>query len=96
MKLKVRKSFLIALVLAILVYIFSPGYLRLEKTKETLDYYRERNEELRRENSKLKKEIWALKNDPLYVEGIARKELGYGREGEVIYEIEKNENSPER
>lgn len=88
MKLNARKPFWIALVLTLLIYIFLPGYLRWEKTREDLQEYREKNAKLREENLKLKKEIWALKNDPLYVEEISRKELGYARTGEVIYEIE--------
>ena len=98
MKLKARKSFWVALVLTVLIYIFLPGYIRWEKAHETLIEYQEKNAKLMKENLKLKKEIWALKNDPLYIEEITRKELGYAKEGEVIYEIEGNldENSPER
>jgi len=92
MKKKARTSFWIALVLMLLIYLFLPGYLRWEKTNESFKEYCEKNEKLREENLKLKKEIWSLKNDPLYIEGITRKEMGYGKEGEVIYEIEGKEN----
>jgi len=35
----------------------------------------------------LKAEIEKLKTDPLYIEKIARKELGMTRQGEIIYRI---------
>ena len=88
---KVRKLFWVVLGLALLLYIFLPGYLRWERINERFKEYREKNEKLSEENLKLKKEIWALKNDPLYIEKITRKELGYAKDGEVIYEIEKRE-----
>ena len=92
MKIRARRFFWVALGLALLLYIFLPGYLRWEVINERFKEYREKNEELSEENLKLKKEIWALKNDPLYIEEITRKELGYAKEGEVIYEIEKRES----
>ncbi len=99
LRLRVRKFFWIGLAFALLIYLFLPGYLRWAKTMESLNEFREKNEKLREENVKLKKEIWALKNDPAYIEEMSRKELGYARDGEVIYEIEKeidSEDSPER
>jgi len=89
---KARKSLWVALGLALLLYLFLPGYLRWEGINERFKEYREKNEKLSEENLKLKKEIWALKNDPLYIEEITRKELGYAKDGEVIYEIEKRES----
>ena len=46
-----------------------------------------RIEELEKENANLTTEIDRLKNDSLYIEKIARKELGMIRQGEIIYRI---------
>jgi cell division protein FtsB len=40
---------------------------------------------LKRDNSKLRKTVHALKNDPAYVERIARDKLGLARPGEIVY-----------
>ena len=98
MKYKVKKAIWLVLILGLLLYVFLPGYLRWERTNESLEEYLDKNAKLREENLKLKKEIWALKNDPLYIEEISRKELGYAKDGEVIYEIDKgtNEDSAQR
>lgn len=85
---RIRKLFWGGVIFVLLLYIFLPGYLRLERAREEIREYREKNNKLREENLKLKKEIWALKNDPLYIEEMSRKELGYARDGEIIYEIE--------
>ena len=43
------------------------------------------NQALGEENERLKREIERLKNDPRYIEGIARRELGMIGKNEVIY-----------
>jgi cell division protein FtsB len=40
---------------------------------------------LKRDNVKLRKTVHALKNDPAYVERIARDKLGLARPGEIVY-----------
>jgi cell division protein FtsB len=42
-------------------------------------------------NSRLKREIKLLKEDPDYVEKVVRDKLGYAREGEGIYRFESLE-----
>jgi cell division protein FtsB len=87
-----KKILWIGLVAALLLYMFLPGFIRWEKARERLNYYREENRKLSQENLKLKKEIWSLKNDPVYMEETARKELGRSKTGEIIYEIERKES----
>lgn len=89
MGIKARRPFWIAFIFASLIYFFLPGYVRWEKAREELAYYKNENRRLREDNLKMRKEIWALKNDPLYIEETSRKDLGYARDGEVIYEIER-------
>ncbi len=40
---------------------------------------------LKRDNAKLRQHVHSLKNDPLYVERIARDKLGLARPGEIVY-----------
>lgn len=40
---------------------------------------------LKRDNAKLRKNVYALKNDSAYVERIARDKLGLARPGEIVY-----------
>jgi cell division protein FtsB len=46
-------------------------------------------EDLRQEVSKHRKFLEKLRTDPNYQEEIARKELGYGKEGEKLYRFPK-------
>lgn len=42
---------------------------------------------LKRENIQLSQRIEGLKNDPLYIERLARDRLGLVKEGELVYEF---------
>lgn len=40
---------------------------------------------LKEDNAKLRKKVYALRNDSAYVERIARDKLGLARPGEIVY-----------
>ncbi len=69
------------------MYLLLPNYLTLSRYKEDREALNIRIKELGKENESLKAEIEKLKTDPLYIEKIARKELGMTRQGEIIYRI---------
>lgn len=48
-----------------------------------------RIEKLDRENEKMAGEIELLKNDPEYIEHIAREELGMIKPGEILYRMQR-------
>ena len=69
------------------MYLLIPNYSTLVRYQEDRDVLNIQINELEKENGNLKIEIRKLKTDPLYIEKIARKELGMTRQGEIIYRI---------
>ena len=72
----------------ILVFLFLPGYTKMQDLKEknkTLDV---NINKLKVENTLLKNEIARIQNDPLSQEKIVRDKMGVVRKGEVMYKIE--------
>ena len=65
------------------------GVTDLYKLKMEKDNLSKKNDELKKENLSLYREIERLKNDPGYVEDVARKELGVIGKDEVIIKIKK-------
>ena len=65
------------------------GLTDLYKLKMEKDNLSKKNDELKKENLSLYREIERLKNDPGYVEDVARKELGVIGKDEVIIKIKK-------
>jgi cell division protein FtsB len=63
------------------------GLPRYRRLCEELRELRESNQELVREIASLKAEVEALRSDPVYVERIARDELGMVRADELVFQF---------
>jgi len=57
-------------------------YYRMKAQHETLF---EEIAVLKHDNARLRRTVHALKNDPAYIERIARDKLGLARPGEIVY-----------
>jgi len=69
------------------------GLSDLFRLKSERDRLVQENLRLKRENLTLYRTIDRLKNDPEYIESIARKELGMIRKGEVILKPKQPKNT---
>ncbi len=91
MSLKKNIMFVLAIVTMFLMLLFivfgENGLTDVHKLKMEKDNLSKKNEELKKENLSLYREIERLKNDPSYVEDVARKELGVIGENEVIIKV---------
>lgn len=94
-----KKIFLLGL---IAIGLVGGGYLLIQIKQALDEYYHWKSreavlekelEELRIEVTKHRKFLDKLRTDPSYQEEIARKELGYGKEGERLYRFPKKQNS---
>ena len=87
---KLKKIFLVLMILlsvCLAIYAFTPCVIEQKKLNKQIANLESEIEKVRESNEKLTKEIYSLKNDPLYIEKLARKELGLIRSGEVIYKL---------
>ena len=53
--------------------------------KEKLKILKDENSQTMKENDGLKKEVLLLRDNPRYIEMVARKELGMVKKGDVVY-----------
>ena len=83
---KILLSMVIVVLFSLLLFIMfsDSGLADLFKLRSEKDRLLQENARLKRENLTLYRTIERLKNDPEYIESIARKELGMIQEGEVI------------
>jgi cell division protein FtsB len=65
------------------------GFADLKRLKTERDVLLKTNNELIQENLSLCREVERLKNDPEYVENVARKELGVIGKDEVVVKVKK-------
>ena len=77
-------SVLLLLALFFFIIVSEHGLADLRFLKKERDRLVEENKKLARENQAISIEIDRLKHDPLYIESIARQELGMIGEDEII------------
>ncbi len=83
------------LLIALFIYIsFSKhGYSDLARLKQEQHKLVQENKRFTRQNLAISIKIDRLKNDPVYIESIARQELGMIRDNEIILTLK---NQPDR
>lgn len=77
----------ILFLLFLLILVGDNGLLDMNKLQKGKRDLTRKNEELARENVSLYREIDRMKNDPAYLESVARQELGVIAEDEVILKV---------
>ncbi|WP_305041568.1 FtsB family cell division protein [Geoalkalibacter sp.] len=80
---------MIALVLALLgaALFGDKGVLNTWRMLQHKESLQEKIAELEAENTKLRREVDALRNDGRYLEGVARRDLGMVKEDELVYQF---------
>jgi cell division protein FtsB len=63
------------------------GLLRIHHLNREKEEFQERTALVKLENDQLRREIEALKTDRRYLESLARKDFGFVRKNEIIYQF---------
>ena len=84
-------AFGLVVLFCLLIFIIfgENGFADLKRLKTERNILLKKNDELIQRNLSLCREIERLKNDPEYVENVARKELGVIGRDEVVIKVKK-------
>ena len=77
----------LVLLLAVLTYLFVPAALKLHKLKHQNNRLETEIQMLSARNQTLQSELRLLREDPVYIEYVARKTFNRAKDGEVIYRL---------
>ena len=80
-------AFFILIVMVLSTVFGDKGLLEVNQLKKSCATISLEVEILKRENERLSQEIYALKNDPYYIEAMARRELGLVKPDEIVYQF---------
>jgi len=93
-----KRLFLVPAAVIIFILYFTVfgdrGLLRINHLNRDRDEMQKRLLELKGENDKLKREITALQTDRRYLESIARRNFGFVRGNETIYQFPEKAKAP--
>ena len=65
----------------------SHGALRYYNLRKQINIVKKENQRLKEENANIRLELDRLKNDPAYLEEVARKKFGLIKKNEIIFEL---------
>ena len=83
----VKNALALFIVTVIIVLVFLPSYTKMQELKQKNYEFHLGINELEAKNKKLLEEGHFLRNNPEYLEKVAREKMGLIREGETVYKI---------
>lgn len=83
----IKNALVLFITCAVVFVLFLPSYIKMQEMNERNNAYQRQIKELTAESIKLTEERRRLKEDPEYLERVARKKFGIIKEGETIYKI---------
>ena len=84
---KRRSIAIVFLIALLLLWVFVPILLKITRLKNQKAELQAEIQRLATRNLALDQELKQLKNDPTYVEYMARRTFGTAKEGEVVYKL---------
>ena len=82
-----KKAFWLFGIAVFLLFIFLPGYSKLQELRDKNVELEAKIKNLTKENTLLHYELKRVENDPLYQEKILRDKMGVVRKGEIPVKI---------
>jgi len=82
-----RKAFWLFAIAVFLLFIFLPGYTKLQELRDKNRDLESKIKQLNIENTLLVQELKRIENDPVYQERIAREKMGIVRKGEIPIKV---------
>jgi len=89
MKKSIVRTTLIIILIPCVIYLFAREGLHVHELYQENERIKGKIEELKMSNKELEKRINTLKNDKLYIEKVAREELGMIKQDEKVYKFEE-------
>jgi len=87
-KRKLRNLIVSAMLIFAVWFFFSPwGYFKYYRITNELEDLKKANSEIELKNQTLEKEIERLKNDPAYIEKVAREKFGLVKKNELVFDF---------
>ena len=83
----VKNALSLFIITVIIVVVFLPSYSKMQELKAKNQEFEQRIRALEIKNKKLQDEGRFLKNNPEYLEKVAREKMGLIRQGETVYKI---------
>jgi cell division protein FtsB len=73
--------------MAVFAALLTPRFLQVQKLRERSNDLENELHELKKQNNMLETELRLLRDDPVYLEKVARAKFNKAKEGEIVYKV---------
>ena len=87
---------ILLIVFSIFVILLFPRVMHVEELKSRSRALEEEVKQIRQQNRVLELELKLLKEDPVYLEKVARQKLNKAKPGEIVYKISRDSSSQDK
>ena len=78
---------MVVVLAAVLAILFTPRFIQIHKLQTRSDNLTAELKKIQLENARLENELRLLREDPVYLEKVAREKFNKARQGEIIYKV---------
>ena len=90
----IKNALSLFIITVVILVVFLPSYSKMQELKQKNQDFLLRIQYLEAKNKKLEQEGRFLKNNPEYLEKVAREKMGLIRQGETVYKIVPADQKP--
>ena len=80
------------LLLALFIVLLAPRVLQNASLKERSENLEKELADLKIQNKKLESELRLLRDDPVYLEKVARQKFNKAKQGEIVYKVVRHQD----
>ena len=84
---KATAAIVYALLGAGFILLLTPRFLQVQKLRERSENLARELRDMKKENDRLETELRLLRDDPVYLEKVARAQFNKAKEGEIVYKV---------
>ncbi len=84
--------FIILALVAVFAALLTPRFLQVQALRERSNDLENELRELKKQNDMLEMELRLLRDDPVYLERVARAKFNKAKEGEIVYKVVRQTN----
>ena len=90
---KPATAVIITVLLAIFAAFLAPRLIQVQKLRQRSEALEQALKDLKKQNELLEQELRLLRDDPVYIEKVARAQFNKAKEGEIVYKVVREDQN---
>ena len=90
---KPAATVIVTVLLALFAAFLTPRLVQVQKLRQRSEALERDLKDLKKQNELLERELRLLRDDPVYIEKVARAQFNKAKEGEIVYKVVREDKN---